>query len=117
MSERFYKAEDGVDPRIIPQRVLYTGTTMPAIGFGTFGSDHGSASAVADAVLGAATVGYRHFDCAAVYGNEKLIGEALQKIMTGGVAREELWVTSKLWNDKHAEDDVIPTCKQSLADL
>lgn len=114
---RFELAADGVDPQAIPQRVLSTGAAMPAIGFGTFGSDHASASAVADAVLGAAAVGYRHFDCAAVYGNEKQIGEALQQIMAGGVAREELWITSKLWNDKHAEAVVIPTCKQSLADL
>lgn len=113
----FELAADGVDPQAVPQRVLSTGAAMPAIGFGTFGSDHASASMVADAVLGAAAVGYRHFDCAAVYGNERQIGEALQQIMAGGVTREELWITSKLWNNKHAEADVIPTCKQSLADL
>ncbi|MCB0194687.1 MAG: aldo/keto reductase [Anaerolineae bacterium] len=110
-------ADDGVDPQDVPQRTLSTGATMPAIGLGTFGSDHASPAIVADAVLGAAAVGYRHFDCAAVYANEKSIGVALQKIMAGGIAREELWVTSKLWNDKHAEEDVIPTCKKTLADL
>ncbi len=115
--DRFELAADGVDPQTVPQRILHTGAVMPAIGFGTFGSDHASALIVANAVLGAAAVGYRHFDCAAVYGNEKQIGEALQQIMAGGVAREELWITSKLWNNKHAEADVIPTCKQSLADL
>ena len=113
----FAIAEDGVDPQTVPQRVLYTGALMPAIGLGTFGSDHVSPQQVADAVLGAAAVGYRHFDCAAVYGNEARIGDALQTIMAGGVRREDLWVTSKLWNDKHAPADVIPACQQSLRDL
>jgi alcohol dehydrogenase (NADP+) len=108
---------DSVDPRRVPQRVLYTGATMPAIGLGTFGSDHASHEEVAAAVRGAAEVGYRHFDCAAVYRNEHLIGAALQDVIAGGVRREELWVTSKLWNDRHAEADVIPTFRQSLADL
>ena len=90
---------------------------MPGIGLGTFGSDHVSADAVADAVRDAAVVGYRHFDCASVYGNEDRIGHALQEVVRTGVRREELWVTSKLWNDKHGENDVIPSCKKSLADL
>lgn len=113
----FTIAADGVDPKEVPQRVLYTGARMPAIGLGTFGSDHAPAWEVAAAVLGAAEVGYRHFDCAAVYHNEAEIGQALQAIMSGGIAREELWITSKLWNDKHAEEDVIPACKKSLAEL
>ena len=110
-------ADDGVDPQSVPQRVLYTGAKMPTIGLGTFGSDHASGQEIAEAVVGAAAVGYRHFDCAAVYANETMIGAALQAIMAGGVRREDLWVTSKLWNDKHAEDDVIPACRKSLADL
>ena len=110
-------AIDGVDPRLVPQRVLYTGAKMPAIGLGTFGSDHATHEEVAAAVRGAAEVGYRHFDCAAVYRNEALIGGVLQEIMASGVRREDLWITSKLWNDKHAEQDVIPTFRQSLADL
>jgi alcohol dehydrogenase (NADP+) len=106
-----------VDPALVPQRILYTGAKMPAIGLGTFGSDHVSAGEVAAAVEGAAEVGYRHFDCASVYGNERQIGHALQQILRGGIKREQLWVTSKLWNDKHGEGDVIPSCRQSLADL
>jgi diketogulonate reductase-like aldo/keto reductase len=90
---------------------------MPAIGLGTFGSDHVSSAEVAAAVEGAAAVGYRHFDCASVYGNEHEIGYALQQILRTGVRREQLWITSKLWNDKHGERDVIPACKQSLSDL
>ena len=90
---------------------------MPAIGLGTFGSDHVSASEIAAAVRGAAAAGYRHFDCASVYGNEAEIGAAFEEILRNGIKREELWITSKLWNDKHGEDDVIASCRKSLADL
>ena len=112
-----FAAVDGVNPADVPYRTLHTGARMPAIGLGTFGSDHAPAHEVAAAVLGAAEVGYRHFDCAAVYRNEPMIGESLRAVMASGIEREELWVTSKLWNDKHAEEDVIPACKQSLRDL
>src|SRR5579872_7371754 len=101
-----------VDPSLVPQRKLYTGALMPAIGLGTFGSDHVSADAIAEAVRGAMHAGYRHFDCASVYGNENRIGPVLREL-----PREQLWVASTLWNDKHAEEDVIPACRKSLADL
>jgi diketogulonate reductase-like aldo/keto reductase len=92
---------------------------MPAIGMGTFGSDHVSAEDVAAAVLAAAEIGYRHFDCAAVYSNEHQIGPVFKTILAPGtgIRREDLWITSKLWNDKHAEADVIPTFEKSLNDL
>jgi alcohol dehydrogenase (NADP+) len=106
-----------IDPARVPNRVLYTRTRMPAVGLGTFGSDHVSASEVAAAVEGAAAVGYRHFDCASVYGNEHQIGYALHKILQNGIQRKELWITSKLWNDKHGEKEVIPSCRRSLSDL
>lgn len=101
----------------IPFRTLSTGARMPAIGLGTFGSDHASHQAVADAVKYAASVGYRHFDCASVYGNEDRIGHAFKEIFQSGIRRDEVWVTSKLWNDKHGEHDVIPSCEKSLRDL
>jgi diketogulonate reductase-like aldo/keto reductase len=101
----------------VPKRKLYTGAEIPAIGLGTFGSDHVTGQEIADAVYEAASVGYRHFDCASVYGNEHLIGPALRKVMAAGVKREELWITSKLWNDKHSEEDVIPSFRKSLEDL
>jgi diketogulonate reductase-like aldo/keto reductase len=106
-----------IDPAQVPHRKLYTGAVMPAVGLGTFGSDSVSAGEVAAAVLGAAAVGYRHFDCASVYGNEREVGASLQKVMQSGIRREELWITSKVWNDKHNGDDVIESCRQSLADL
>ncbi len=107
---------DKIDPNSVPYRTVYTGAKIPAIGLGTFGSDRFTADQIAEAVLGAIDMGYRHIDCAAVYGNEKEIGVSLQKAMKKGVKREELWITSKLWNNKHAEEDVIPTCKQTLKD-
>jgi diketogulonate reductase-like aldo/keto reductase len=118
MSDQTWTATaDGVDPKLVPQRRLYTGAAMPAIGLGTFGSDHVTADEVAEAVRGAAAVGYRHFDCASVYGNEDRLGQAFRTIFDGGLRREELWIVSKLWNDKHAEADVIASCRKSLADL
>ena len=106
-----------IDPSRVPFRKLASGARMPALGLGTFGSDSVSGEAIAEAVLDAGRLGYRHFDCAAVYGNEHLIGPSLEKLMAEGIGREELWVTSKLWNDKHAEKDVIPTFRQSLKNL
>lgn len=106
-----------IDPGSVPHRKLYTGAEIPAVGLGTFGSDRFTAAEIAEAVFGAAAIGYRHFDCAAVYGNEKEIGVSLQKIVSSGIRREELWITSKLWNDKHAEEDVVPACQQTLKDL
>lgn len=106
-----------VDPCAIPKARLSNGDKIPMVGMGTFGSDHVSGEAIAEAVIGAAEVGYRHFDCASVYGNEDLIGGALQRVMASGVTRKDLWVTSKLWNDKHAEKDGIPSFQKSLNDL
>lgn len=116
-TRRFTIASDGVDPGAVPVRTLASGAKIPAIGLGTFGSDRFTGEQVADAVLGAAEVGYRHFDCAAVYGNEHLIGRSLRIIMAGGVRREELWITSKLWNDQHGTGRVGPACERSLEDL
>ena len=117
MSSATQSVPERVDPALIPQRKVHTGATMTAVGLGTFGSDYVTPAQVAEAVKGAAAVGYRHFDCASVYGNESAVGASLEAIVQGGIKREELWVTSKLWNDKHGEDDVIASCKQSLADL
>ncbi|NMC07237.1 MAG: aldo/keto reductase [Candidatus Lokiarchaeota archaeon] len=116
-SNQFTIAADGVDPRRVPSFTTRTGAKIPAIGLGTFGSDRVPGEEIAAAVIGAAEVGYRHFDCAAVYGNEHLIGKSLKTIMDGGVQREDLWITSKLWNDKHDEADVIPACEKTLKDL
>jgi diketogulonate reductase-like aldo/keto reductase len=112
---QFKISENAVSQSAIPTKRLADGTTMPAIGMGTFGSDRFTAQEVSDAVLGAASIGFRFFDCAAVYGNEKLIGDVFQEMMNGGIPREELYIDSKVWNDQH--DNVIAACKQTLADL
>ena len=52
-----------------------------------------------------------------VYSNEQEIGKAFQVILDGGVPREELFITSKVWNDMHGEGEVIASCKQTLSDL
>lgn len=108
----------GVDPGRIPKRRLYTGAEMPAVGLGTFGSDKYSADQVANAVCGAVQCGYRLIDCASVYQNEAQIGEVLKKLFDDGVVkREELFITSKVWNDMHGEGKVLESCRQSLKDL
>ena len=88
---------------------------MPVIGLGTWKSDPGQ---VHDAVIEAIRAGYRHIDCAAIYGNEPEIGQALRQVFAEGIAeREELWITSKLWNSAHQQKDVLPALKQTLDDL
>jgi len=91
------------------------GDEMPTLGLGTWKSDKGE---VGKAVKIAINKGYRHIDCAAIYGNEAEIGEALSEIFKEGkVKREDLWITSKLWNDAHKKEDVIPALKITLKDL
>jgi diketogulonate reductase-like aldo/keto reductase len=117
ISNASHSANDGTNASSVPYRTAFTGARIPAIGLGTFGSDRFSGEAIAEAVKGAIEVGYRHIDCAAVYGNEHLVGQSLREAVQSGVRREDLWITSKLWNDKHNEKDVIPACEQSLKDL
>ncbi len=91
------------------------GDQMPALGLGTWKSKPGE---VYEAVLEAIRVGYRHIDCAPIYENEPEVGQAFKKAFDDGlVKREELWVTSKLWNDSHREEDVIPALEKTLSDL
>ena len=104
------------DSNMIPTVRLYTGARIPVIGLGTFGSDSVSADMVATTVRQAILAGYRHIDCASVYGNEAAIGNMLREVLGGGcVRREELWITSKVWNDMH--DRVGESCRRSLCDL
>ncbi len=94
---------------------LHDGTPMPAFGLGTWkpmGDD------VYNAVRTALAAGYRHMDCAAIYGNEDVIGRALTDAFAAGDAkREDLWITSKLWNTEHAADAVRPALEKTLANL
>ncbi|MFO7720425.1 MAG: aldo/keto reductase [Gillisia sp.] len=91
------------------------GDEMPVLGLGTWKSEKGE---VGKAVKAAIENGYRHIDCASIYGNEAEIGEALAEIFAEGkVKREDLWITSKLWNDAHLKQDVIPALEKTLKDL
>eukprot|EP00308_Calcidiscus_leptoporus_P001388 CAMPEP_0119353614 /NCGR_PEP_ID=MMETSP1334-20130426/2726_1 /TAXON_ID=127549 /ORGANISM="Calcidiscus leptoporus, Strain RCC1130" /LENGTH=312 /DNA_ID=CAMNT_0007366931 /DNA_START=88 /DNA_END=1026 /DNA_ORIENTATION=- len=94
---------------------LNDGREMPLVGLGTWKSKEGEVKA---AVKAAVVGGYRHIDCAAIYKNEHEVGEALAELFAeGSVTREELWVTSKLWNDSHAGQDVPEACAKTLAAL
>ena len=108
---------EAVDQSKIPYRTLDSGARIPAIGLGTFGSDRVSGRTVAAAVKEAIQLGYRHIDCASVYGNEHLIGDALHEALSEGVKREDLWITSKVWNDMHGEGDVLRSLTVTLKDL
>ena len=105
-----------IDPALVPKKKLYTGAELPAVGLGTFGSDRFSHEEVANAVKDAIRSGYRHIDCAAVYMNEKQIGKAIAEVIVEGtVKREDLWITGKVWNDRHGE--VENACQETLDDL
>ena len=83
-------------------RKLWTGAEIPFVGLGTWKSKPGE---VQKAVRVAVEVGYRHIDGAAIYGNEPEIGEAVKEVLAAGlVKREELFITSKLWNTKHRSE-------------
>jgi len=91
------------------------GGSMPALGLGTWKADPG---AVGDAVREAIRIGYRHFDCAPIYGHQAEIGQALAAAINDGeVQRRDLWITSKLWNSDHARADTLPALERTLSDL
>ena len=115
---RFSPAEDGVDPNLVPLRVLTTGAAMPAIGLGTFGSDHVGGEEIAVAVRGALEVGYRHIDCAAVYGNERLIGEVLAQAIAKAACRARISGSRRSCGMTCTMRlNVVPAFRKTLADL
>ena len=94
---------------------LNTDYKMPVIGLGTWKS---AEEKIYQAVRWAIKAGYQHVDCAAVYGNEETVGQALHDaVAEGDIERKNLFVTSKLWNTAHKPADVRPALEQSLKDL
>jgi len=91
------------------------GGRMPALGFGTLISD---AATTISATREALETGYRHIDCAERYRNEREVGEALRVgLAAGGIAREGIFVTTKLWNSNHRPERVEPAFEASLGRL
>lgn len=88
---------------------------MPAVGLGLWKIEK---SATADVVRDAIEIGYRHLDSAADYGNELEVGQGISKALNEGLcSREELWITSKLWNTYHRPEHVEAACRKTLSDL
>lgn len=85
------------------------------LGIGTWQSDP---KKLYDAIVEAVKYGYRHIDCAYIYENEEIVGRALRHLFdTGVVKREDLWITSKLWNACHRREQALPAIRTSLANL
>ena len=90
---------------------FHDGRSIPQLGYGVFKVDPDIA---ADVTAQALTAGYRHIDTARAYDNEEGVGRAVAE---AGIAREDLFITTKLWNDSHAYDDAIAACEASLERL
>ncbi|ASK65727.1 oxidoreductase [Brachybacterium avium] len=95
----------------VPRLSFRDGGTIPQLGYGVFKV---ADEIAADVTAQALRAGYRHIDTAKIYGNEAGVGRA---IAASGIAREDLFVTTKLWNDAHGTDDAIAACEASLARL
>lgn len=94
---------------------LNTENKMPIMGLGTFLSSKGE---VYKAVRWAIKLGYRHIDCASIYGNQNEVGQAIQDAMKeDNIKREDLFITSKLWNDSHKAEDVREAFEQTINEL
>lgn len=115
--------------KVAPLLSLRDGNSIPAFGLGTWLGFSKKTLLVGEiitpkedevqkAVEWAIDAGYRHIDTAPVYGTEEQVGKAIKKkISQGTIERQDIFVTTKLWNDKHAKDDVVPALKESLKKL
>lgn len=92
-----------------------TGHEMPVVGLGTWKVDKGDTAKLVEEAIRS---GYRHIDCACDYGNEVEVGHGIHAALEAGVCRrEDLWITSKLWNTYHRKEHVRPACERTLSDL
>lgn len=100
---------------VISNKTVSSGFKMPMFGLGTWKAEIKQAE---EAVKTAIDLGYRHFDCAWLYGNEKEVGNAIQaKIAEGIIKREDLFITSKVWNTHHSKEKVCKSIHETLKDL
>jgi D-xylose reductase len=100
---------------VVKNLTLRTGDEMPALGLGTWKIPK---DVCAETVHAAIAAGYRHLDCACDYGNEVEVGQGIARAIDEGlVTREDLWITSKLWNTYHAPEHVEPAIRRTLTDL
>ena len=110
------KTIPAIDPQKVSQLKLIDGTLMPQAAMGTFHSDNPDLEEkMEDIVVEAIRLGYRHLDCATAYQNEDVVGRAITRaIKEGLVTREDLFITTKLWNKNMLPEEVIPACEDSL---
>jgi 2,5-diketo-D-gluconate reductase A len=95
----------------VPSVRFHDGREIPQLGYGVWQVENDVA---ADVVEQALRAGYRHIDTAAIYGNEEGVGRGIR---ASGVPREEIFVTTKLWNDSHGHDDALAAIDASLEKL
>lgn len=99
----------------VPTLKLASGDHLPAVGLGFWKVPRDGAAAL---VVDAIRAGYRHLDCACDYGNEAEVGAGIRAAIDEGLCRrEDLWITSKLWNTYHSRQHVRPAAERSLRDL
>jgi len=99
----------------VPEIRLNSGHTIPQLGFGTWLAGKNE---IGQAVLEAIETGYRHIDCAQIYQNEKEIGVAIEKALKNGkVNREDLFITTKLWNTCHSYEKATKAIDERIEDL
>lgn len=99
-----------------PTRIaLADGSLLPSIGLGLWKIDPSQTAGIVQAAI---QCGYQHIDAACDYGNEAQAGEGIQRAIQSGLyQREQLWITSKLWNTYHRPEHVLPAIKRTLTDL
>lgn len=96
--------------------LLNTGHKFPTLGYGTWQSSPG---VVGQGVFEALKIGYRHLDLAKIYENQVEVGKGIKKALSEipGLKREDIFITSKLWNNSHRPQDVEPSLDDTLAEL
>ena len=111
----FFQAEDGIRDRLVTGVQTCALPIFPTLGLGTWKIPNELAPQV---VQDAIRIGYRHFDCACDYGNEPEVGAGIASALSDGLCtRDDLWITSKLWNTYHEPQHVRAACERSLRDL